>query len=150
MKIVLRTDVDGLGRKGEVCDVASGYARNYLLPRGLALKASAGAQRQAEAMRRAAINARAAGRADAEAIAVRLAPTQISVQARAAESGNLYGSVGAPQILEAVHSQIGAVIDPNALDLDAPIREVGTHTVVFRLHEDVEVPVTVEVVATEE
>ena len=145
MKVVLRADVDGLGRKGDVCDVAAGYARNYLVPRGLALKSSPGAAQQAEAMRRSAALRNAADRADAEEIAVRLAPAVLSVPARAAESGHLYGSVGPVDIVAAVESQVGAVVDSEVVVLDAPIREVGSYTVLFRLHADVAVPVTLEV-----
>ncbi len=147
MKVVLRADVEGLGRKGDVCEVAAGFARNYLVPKGLALKSSAGAERQAEAMRRSAALRRAADRADAEEIAVRLAPAVLSVTARAADTGHLYGSVGAADIVAAVESQVGAVVDAKAVMLEAPIREVGSHTVLFHLHADVEVPVTVEVAA---
>ncbi len=147
MKVVLRADVDGLGRKGDICEVAAGYARNYLVPKGLALRSSPGAARQAEAMRRSAAMRRAADRADAEEIAVRLAPAVLTVSARAAESGHLYGSVGPADIVAAVEAQVGAVVDDKAVALEAPIREVGAHTVLFQLHADVEVPVTVEVTA---
>lgn len=147
MKVVLRADVEGLGRKGEVCDVAAGYARNYLVPKGLALKSSPGAELQAEAMRRSAALRRAADRADATEIAVRLAPSVLALSARAAESGHLYGSVGPAEIVAAVEDQVGAVVDAKAVVLDAPIRETGSHTVLFQLHADVEVPVTVEVTA---
>ena len=147
MKVVLRADVDGLGRKGDVCDVAAGYARNYLVPKGLALKSSPGVERQAEAMRRSAALRSAADRADAEEIAVRLAPAVLSVSARAAETGHLYGSVGPADIVAAVESQVGAVVGSEAVVLDAPIREVGSHTVLFRLHAEVAVPVTLEVTA---
>ena len=147
MKVVLRADVDGLGRKGEICEVAAGYARNYLVPKGLALKSSPGAARQAEAMRRSAAMRRAADRADAEEVAVRLAPAVLTVPARAAESGHLYGSVGPAEIAAAVEDQVGVVVDVKVVALEAPIREIGAHTVLFRLHADVEVPVTVEVTA---
>ena len=147
MKVVLRADVEGLGRKGEICEVAAGYARNYLVPKGLALKSSPGAARQAEAMRRSAAMRRAADRADAEEVAVRLAPAILTVPARAAESGHLYGSVGPAEIVAAVEDQVGAVVDAKAVALEVPIRETGAHTVLFRLHADVEVPVTVEVTA---
>ena len=147
MKVVLRADVEGLGRKGDVCDVAAGFARNYLVPKGLALKSSPGAEQQAEAMRRSAALRRAADRADAEEIAVRLAPAVLSIAARAAESGHLYGSVGPADIVAAVESQVGAVVDTTTVVLDAPIREIGSHSVLFQLHADVEVPVTLEVTA---
>ena len=145
MKVILRADVEGLGRKGDVCEVAAGHARNFLIPRGLALKSSTGGQRQAEAMRRNAALKRAADRADAEEIAVRLAPTVVAVSARAAATGHLYGSVNAADIVAAVEAQIGAVVDNRAVILDAPIKQTGSHTVLFQLHEEVQVPVTVEV-----
>ena len=147
MKVILRADVEGLGRKGDVCDVAAGHARNYLLPRGLALKSSPGAARQAKVMRRTAALRRAADRADAEEIAVRLAPTIVKLSARAAETGHLYGSISAADIVAAVEDQIGAVVKPNAVIIDGPIRETGLHMVLFRLHAEVEVPVSVEVAA---
>ena len=145
MRIVLRSDVEGLGRKGDVCNVAAGYARNYLLPKGLALRSSPGLEEQASAMRRAAALARAADQADAEAIAVRLAPTVIEVSARASSSGGLYGSVRAEGIVAAVEAQTGAVVPPESVMLDQPIRDIGSHSVLFRLHEKVQVPVTVNV-----
>ena len=145
MKVILRVDVEGLGRKGDVCEVAAGHARNLLIPRGLALKSSAGGQRQAEAMRRNAALRRAVDRADAEEIAVRLAPTVVAVSAKAAATGHLYGSVNAADIVAAVEAQIGAVVDNGAVILDAPIKQTGSHTVLFKLHEEVQVPVTVEV-----
>lgn len=145
MRIVLRSDVEGLGRKGDVCKVADGYARNYLLPSGLALRSSSGLEEQAAAMRRAAALARAADQADAEAIAVRLAPTVIEVSARASSSGGLYGSVRAEGIVAAVEAQTGAVVSLESVVLDKPIRDVGSHSVLFRLHEKVQVPVTVNV-----
>ena len=145
MRVVLRTDVEGLGRKGDLCEVAAGHARNYLIPRGLALRSSPGAERQAEAMRRSAALRRAADRADAEEVAVRIAPTVVAVSARAAESGHLYGSVGAADIVAALEEQTGVVIDSEAVALDAPIKEAGSHTVMFRLPAEVDVPVTVEV-----
>ncbi len=147
MRVVLRADVEGLGRKGDVCDVAAGYARNYLVPKGLALRSSAGAERQAGAMRRTAALRRAADRADAAEIAARLAPAVLTVPARAAESGHLYGSVGPADIVAAVEAQVGAVVDGRAVVLEAPIKETGTHIVLFRLYADIEVPVTVEVTA---
>ena len=83
MRVVLRSDVEGVGRKGDVCDVADGYARNYLFPKELALKSSSNLEKQAKLMRKSAAMARAADQADAEAVAVRLAPMVIEVSAKA-------------------------------------------------------------------
>lgn len=145
MKVVLRLDVEGLGRKGDVCDVTNGYARNYLLPKGLALRSSPNLEKQAKMMRKAAALARAADQVDAEAIAVRLAPTVIEISARAMDSGSLYGSVRAEDIAAAVKDQAGINVRTESIVLDTPIRETGSHSVLFRLHEQVSVPVTVDI-----
>lgn len=147
MRVVLREDVEGLGRKGEICDVADGYFRNLLAPRGLALKATKGVQAQAEAMRRAAVLRDARSRAEAEEIAARLVPMVITVGARAGEGGRLFGSVGPDDIAEAVEAQAGVVIDSRALALDSPLKELGQASVNCKLQNEVEFPVTVEVVA---
>ncbi|RMH78702.1 MAG: 50S ribosomal protein L9 [Actinomyces sp.] len=147
MKVILRDDVDGLGRKGDVCDVADGYARNYLMPRGLALKASAGAEAQAEAMRRAQAMRNAADRAQAEEVATRLVPQVITIGAHAGEGGRLFGSVTSADIVEAVAEQAGVTLDRRTLRLDGPLKETGRHVVMCRLHAEVEFPITVEVVA---
>lgn len=147
MKVVLRDDVAGLGRKGDICDVAAGYFRNLLLPRGLAMKASKGVEAQAEAMRRAALLRAAQSRAEAQEIAGRLVPLVITIRARAGEGGRLFGSVGATDIVEAVKEQAGAVIDRRSLVLAAPLKELGEAVVNCRLAGDVEFPITLEVVA---
>ena len=146
MKVVLRQDVAGLGRKGEICDVAGGYFRNLLSPRGLALKATKGVESQAEAMRRAAALRDAKSRAEAEEVAARLVPMVITVSARAGEAGRLFGSVSTSDIVEAIEAQSGVVIDRHTLVLDAPLKEVGQVSVNCKLQDDVEFPVTVEVV----
>ncbi len=147
MRVVLRQDVEGLGRKGEICDVADGYFRNLLSPRGLALKATKGVETQAEAMRRAAVLRDAKSRAEAEEIAARLVPMVITVSARAGEGGRLFGSVGAGDIAEAVEVQAGVVIESRTLALDSPLKELGQVWVNCKLQNEVEFPVTVEVVA---
>lgn len=146
MKVVLRQDVAGLGRKGEICDVADGYFRNLLSPRGLALKATKGVELQAEAMRRTALLRDAKSRADAEEVAARLVPMVITISARAGEGGRLFGSVSTFDIVEAVETQAGVVIDRHMLALNAPLKELGQVSVNCKLQEEVEFPVTVEVV----
>lgn len=148
MKVVLRTRVDGLGAKGDVCDVTAGYARNYLVPRGLALRWTPAVERQAAEMRSSANKRRSADRADARAIAERLTARPVTVTARATESGHLYGSVSATALVEAIEAQLGAVVEVKAVQLDAPIRSTGSHTVVMHLHEDVETVLSVEVTAS--
>jgi large subunit ribosomal protein L9 len=148
MKIILRADVSELGKRGDIIDVADGHARNYLIPNGLALKASAGAVAQAQAMRRSRDVRDAADRSAAEEIARQLVPKVIAVSARAGAEGRLFGSVTAIDVVEAVEAQTGIALDRRKVHLEDPIRELGTHRVNVKLHSDVEFPVTVEVAAS--
>ncbi len=145
MKVILRADVASVGKRGDVLTVADGYARNYLLPRGIAMVASAGALSQAEAMRRSRDVKDAAARSGAEDIARRLVPAVIQIGARAGAEGRLYGSVTTTDIAEQVLAQTGIELDRRKMHLDEPIRELGTHRVLIKLHSEVEFPVTVEV-----
>ena len=145
MKVILRSDVANVGKKGDVLTVADGYARNYLLPRGMAITASPGALSQAESMRRSRDVKDAADRSRAEDTARRLVPAVIQVGARAGAEGRLFGSVTTTDIAEQVLAQTGIALDRRKMHLDEPIREVGTHRVLIKLHTDVEFPVTVEV-----
>jgi len=147
MKIVLRDDVENLGQKGDVVDVADGYARNYLVPRGLAMSASKGALAQAESMRRARAVRDARDRDAAEEIATKLTPVTITIPARAGAEGKLFGSVTAADVVDAVQAQTGVEVDRKRLHLDDPIRALGAHEVPLRLHPEVEVRLSVEVVA---
>ena len=147
MKVILRSDVDGVGKRGDVLDVADGYGRNFLLPRGLAMKATGGAADQAASMRRARDVRDASDRAAAQEIATKLVPTRITLTARAGAEGKLFGSVTTTDIVEAVQAQTGIELDRRKLHIDEAIREVGTHRVTAKLHADVEFPITVEVVA---
>ena len=147
MKIILRADVSDVGHKGDVLDVADGYARNYLVPRGLAMAASKGALAQAESMRRARAVRDARDREAAEEIATRLTPLTIKIPARAGPEGRLFGSVTPADVAAAVQNQAGIEIERRRLHLDEPIRALGAHEVPLRLHPDVEVRLNVEVVA---
>jgi large subunit ribosomal protein L9 len=145
VKLLLRGDVDGLGRKGDLVEVADGYGRNFLLPRGLAVPATDGIATQAEAMRRARTQRDTRERSSAEEIATALVGKPVQVAHRAGEGGRLYGSVTAADISEAVQAQFGLELDRRKLQLEEPIRSLGTHMVIAKLHSDVEFPVTVEV-----
>jgi large subunit ribosomal protein L9 len=147
MKVILRSDVTDLGKRGDILDVADGYARNFLVPKGLAMKASAGASAQAASMRRARDLRDAQDRAAAEALATTLVPKVITVTARAGSEGKLFGSVTASDIAAAVEAQANVVIDRRKIVLHEPIKTLGTHTVPVKLHADVEFPVTLDVVA---
>jgi large subunit ribosomal protein L9 len=147
MQVILRTDVPALGKRGDVLDVSDGYARNYLVPKGLAMKATTGASAQAASMRRARDQRDAQDRAAAEALATTLVPRVITVTARAGAEGRLFGSVTAADIAAAIEAQTNVQIDRRKLVLGEPIKSLGTHVVPAKLHAEVEFPVTVDVVA---
>jgi large subunit ribosomal protein L9 len=148
MQVILRTDVAGVGKRGDICEVADGYARNFLVPKGMAMKAAPGAAKQAASMRRSRDVKDARDRAAAEEIATKLVPTSIQVTAKSGTEGRLFGSVTTTDIAEAVAAQTGVQIDRRQLHLDEPIKTVGTHLVPAKLHAEVEFPITVEVVGS--
>ena len=148
MKLLLRSDVDGVGKRGDIVEVADGYARNFLVPKGFAIKASPGVTAQAEAMRRSRDTKDAVARAAAEEIAKTLVPAVITVTSRASGEGKLFGSVSAHEILEAVRAQTGVELERRHIQLDEPIKTTGTHHVVAKLHSDVQFQITVEVSAS--
>jgi len=147
VKIVLREDVDTLGRKGDLVEVADGYARNYLVPRGIAMKATKGVVAQAESMRRSREVKETRDREAAQAIAAQLGSKALEVKARAGEGGKLFGSVTTADIADAIQAQTGIEIDRRKVDLAEPIRELGDADVTVKLHTDVSVGVVVHVVA---
>jgi large subunit ribosomal protein L9 len=147
VKIVLREDVESLGKKGDLLEVADGYARNYLVPRGLALRATKGVVAQAEAMRRNREAREVRDREAAQALADRLSGSTIVVTARAGEGGKLFGSITTADIAAAVESTTGVELDRRRITLAEPIRELGDVEVPLRLHTDVEVVLAVSVAA---
>jgi len=148
MKIVLRTDLEQIGKKGDIVDVADGYARNYLVPKGLAFKATPGVEAQATAMRRGRDVRDASDRAAAEEVAKSLVAKVVTIAARAGAEGKLFGSVTTTEVAEAVATQTGIEIDRRKLHLDEPIKSLGQHLVPAKLHADVEFPITVDIVAS--
>ena len=146
MKVILRSDVNDVGKKGDIVEVADGFARNYLVPKGFALKATNGNIQQAASMRRARDIRDAKDRGAAEEIAQKLVPKVITVKAKAGSEGRLFGSVTSADVAMAVEEQTGIELDRRKLHLDEPIKSVGTHHVSTRLHSDVEFVITVEVV----
>jgi len=145
MQIVLRSDVSGIGNRGDIVDVADGYARNYLVPRGLAMKATPGGQRQAEAMKRSRDTKDAAARALSEEIARTLVPAVIKLTSKAGKEGKLFGTVTTADIAEAIEAQTGIVLDRKVLELDEHIKNTGEHTVAAKLHADVQFQINLEV-----
>ena len=147
MRVVLRADLPNVGKRGDVVEVADGYARNYLLPRGHAIVATPGVATQAAAMRRSRDLRDARDREAAETVARTLVPAVIRIPARAGAEGKLFGSVTAADVVQAVAQQTGVELERRRLRLDEPIKSLGTHEVPVKLHSDVEFRVTVEVVA---
>jgi large subunit ribosomal protein L9 len=147
MKVVLNADIGTLGQKGDIVEVAPGYARNYLLPKKLALLASKGAVHQAEDMRRSRTERERRERAGAEALAGRIVGQPLQIPARAGEDGQLFGSVTTSDIAEALTRALGEDVDRRKITLVAPIRSLGTHEYSVHLRPDVTAAGTVEVVS---
>lgn len=146
MKVILRQDVDGVGRRGDIVTVADGHARNFLLPKGMAIVASDGAVNQANAMRKARDLREAADRAAAGTIAEALAAKTFTIKAKAGNEGRLFGSVTNGDIASALADQAGVRLDRKKI-VAQPIRTTGSHTAVVRLHADVECQIKISVVA---
>ncbi len=146
MKLILKSDIANLGGAGDVVDVADGYGNNYLVPRGLAMKASKGALADAEVMRasRAKREARTRGDAEAQRAAIEAAP--IRVAARAGEDGTLYGSIGSTAVVEALRRQRGVTLDRRKVPMERPLKTLGSHEIPIRIHPEVTATLRVEVV----
>ena len=145
MKVILRANVEGVGNTGDLVDVANGYAQNFLMPKGLAMRATEGAATQAEAMQRSQELRGVKEREGAEELGQQLQAQTIAIQARVGQDDQLYGSVTTSEIAEAVQAQTGIVLDRRDMSLEEPIRTVGTHQVDMRLHSDVRIQITIEV-----
>lgn len=146
MKLILTKSVADLGDKGDVVDVSDGYARNYLIPKKLAVKASDGALKQAEDMRVAREDQQKKALADAQELAATLSGTRVVVAARAGDSGNLFGSIGAADVTAAIVKFTGVDIDRKIVKVPNPIKEIGLHEVTLQPHADVAVSVTLDVI----
>ena len=150
MKIILQKPVDKLGVPGDVVDVADGYARNYLMPRGLAVKATKGGVRHVDSLKRAHSSKVNAAKADAEQVAQRLMASPITVPAHAGEEGRLFGSVTPSDVAEAIEAQTGVRVDRHDVTMDEPIRSVGVHEVKVHLFAEVDPVISVEVTAADQ
>ena len=145
MEVILREHVDNLGRRGEIVKVADGYARNFLLPRKLALPATDGNRKHVERERKIMEAREAEEKGQAEAIAARLANVEISISRRTGEADQLYGSVTSADVAEYLKGK-GFEIDRRKLILPEPIKTLGDHNVPLKLHREVTVPLVVKVV----
>lgn len=145
MKVVLHEAVPQLGNRGDIVDVADGYARNFLIPKGVAQKATPGVEAQADAMRKSWQQRNAADREAAEALATSLVSTTIAISARASAEGKLFGSVSVHDVVDAIQAQTGVELERKMVDLGDGIKAVGVHSITVQPHAEVQFPVTVEV-----
>ena len=145
IEVILKEPVDHLGSRGDVVKVADGFARNYLLPRKLALQVTAGNQRQIDAEKKRAAEREAQDRSVAEAIASRLGQTECVVARRVGEKDALYGSVTSADIAHALETK-GFQVDKRKITLAEPLKAIGEVTVPFKVHRDVTANLKVKVV----
>lgn len=150
MEVVLRQDVEKLGQMGDVVEVADGYARNYLLPRRLAVLATPANKAEIEKAREARRQREVAERERVENLAGRLDGFLCYIPVRATEKGHLFGSVGPKNVAEALHESGFETIRPSNVSLTRPIEETGDYPIEIMLHPEVRVTVTVRVTAEEE
>src|SRR5919205_1268895 len=145
MKVLFKRDVPDVAKAGQVKEVADGYARNFLIPRGLAVAATSGALKQVADVQAAAARHASEEEHAAQRLKEKLEAQPIVVQAKAGAQGRLYGSVTTADVADAIQSQLGATLDRRELDIAEAIRHVGSYTVTARLHRGVTAHVTVEV-----
>jgi large subunit ribosomal protein L9 len=147
MKLILTQQVSGLGEPGDVVEVKDGYGRNFLVPRGLAIRWTKGGESQVAALRRGRAVREVHDLGEAREMASQLAALQVTLASRAGESGRLFGSVTTADVVAAVAAAGGPTLDRRRLELpSAHIKSVGTHEVTVRLHPEVTASVSVEVV----
>ena len=146
MKVILIKDVPQLGGKGEIVDVADGYARNYLVPRALAVEATQGSLRQAERATRARQESLRREIEGAEQIRQTLTGTRVVIAARAGDEGKLFGSIGTADIAEAIKKFTGMEVDRRIIHVAEPIRSIGLHDVDLKPHAEVTFQVTLDVI----
>lgn len=146
MKLILIADVNELGKRGDVVEVAEGYARNFLLPRKKAVKANEGALAQAESIREARIESERRAREEAENLATALAGTRVVLAAQAGDEGRLYGSVSVGDVVEGIRRFTGVELEKDTVAIASPIKEIGLHEISIKLHPEVEFPLTLDVI----
>jgi len=145
MRVILKREVRGLGRPGEVKDVADGYAQNFLLPRGLAIEATAGELKHLAQERAVDKAKKDRAHADAEELAARLATITLVFKLKAGEQGKTFGSVTNKDVADALKKEHGVEIDRTKISLGEPVKTLGTHSVEIRLLPDVRAKVTIAV-----
>ena len=146
MKLILTQEVSGLGAPGDVVEVKDGYGRNYLVPRGLALRWTRGGEKQVTSIRRARESREIADMDQATAAKAKLEGLKITLKARAGDSGRLFGAVTAAEVVEAVAAAGGPSVDKRRVEIPSPIKTTGTHSATVRLHPEVSATVGINVV----
>lgn len=146
MKLILTSDVKELGGRGDVVDVADGYARNFLLPRGYAIKANEGALEQAETIREARLETERREKEKAENIAQQLVGSRVVLAAQAGDEGQLYGSVSVADVVEGIKRFTGIELEKGNLVIAEPIKAIGLHEVQVKVHAEVEFPLTLDII----
>ena len=148
MKLILTQDVTNLGAPGDIVEVADGFGRNYLVPRGFAMRATKGAEKQIAGIKRAREIREAHSLADAKAIASDLAALKVTLPARAGEGGRLFGSITAADVVKAVKAAGGPTLDKRKVLLPASIKSIGSHQIGVRISPEVDAKISLEVVAS--
>lgn len=147
MKLILTQEVSGLGGPGDVVEVAGGYGRNYLIPRGFAMRWTRGAEKQIELIKRARSVREVRSLDDAQRLSGELAELHVQLRTRVGGTGRLFGSVSAADIAAAVRDAGGPELDRRRIEIRTPIKTIGSHQVTVRLHPEVTATLDVEVVA---
>ena len=144
MRVLLKQDVPKIGKKGELLDVKEGYARNFLIPNGLAVEASGGAVKQVEEEKKALDRRKAKEKEEAQALAKRIESVSILLKHKAGEEGRLFGSITSSEVADAL-KQKGFDLEKKKIVLDEPIRLVGDYSIKIKLHHDVAASLSVRV-----
>ena len=148
MKLILTQEVNGLGAPGDIVEVKDGYGRNFLLPRGMALPWSRGGEKQITTIKRARDARAIQDLGHANEVKDQLAALSVKLEVRAGDAGRLFGAVTASDIVDAVSSAGGPALDKRSVRVDAPIKTIGSHTVMVALHPEVDAELEVDVVAS--
>jgi large subunit ribosomal protein L9 len=146
MKLILTQEVDGLGAPGDIVEVKDGYGRNFLLPRGMALPWSRGGEKQISTIKRARDARAIRDLGHANEVKDQLVALSVRLEVRAGDTGRLFGAVTASDIVDAVSSAGGPAIDKRSVQVDTPIKTVGSHTVTVALHPEVDAELEIDVV----
>ena len=146
MKLILTQEVAGLGDAGDIVEVKDGYGRNYLLPRGLAIGWTRGGEKQVTQIKRARKSREIRNLDHAKEVKLEIEALTVNVPAKAGDSGKLFGSVTNTDVMNAIKAAGGPLVEKRNVQISAPIKKTGSHTVAIDLHHDVVAQVTIEVV----